>query len=434
MKKTKLLFLLLLASLCLASCKGKQREEQKETKNAELQTKEAAIKNLTDLEIVIEPSQFAAVTEDQSWSFETDMNQNSVPIQGIAESTETTYINCSDILIAFSKEESCAKVLCDKVNCQHNYTSQTECEANLEYQGLSANGLQYYDGNLYYTIKQGGIALCKVSSDGKKKMQAALISESSTGALYTFPWLIHRGNVYFWNEGKGLYKVPLLNPEQRELIVKEHNELDTSYHKLKAYGSYLYFMLAGKGEKKSFFCRYNIESGQIEQFPEIEGILDDFIVRENKIYYKIIGDTKIYQYDAVSEKKEIYFELENGTYSFYADSDYIYLPRVNSEDSFHYLYDVSADVYTWEKEFVGTIPFEKSVSEGTGQIFYEETFRIIGTDSARIYYQKWVVDSTKPDTSVKEEKTINYINKSEISEGGTDMKTALEDVPFANIM
>lgn len=432
MKKTKLFPLFLLVSLCLASCKEKQKDDSAKVQNTELKIKTVNIQELTELEIVTDKTQFSAVTNIQSWNFETDMNQNALPMNGLADTGEITYINSSNSLIKFPKSEFVASLACGKSDCQHYITNNQEenaitpveiaCEADLSVGVDVGMGLQYYDGYLYYIIKDGGIALCRISSDGIFKSQVALLSNKTSDAQNQIPWLIHRGNVYFWNQEEGICQVSLTNPALKNVIITRQRGADEQPI-LKAYGSFLYFTLPGAEKNAWLFCRYNIESGQIEQFSEIRGYLSNFVVREDKIYYQKYNENIVYQYDMSSEKNEIYFELENGDYSFYADLDYICLPKQDSmkgKDNFNGDYDILADVYTWDKVYVGVIQLEKEASDRQQdeKPISHETIHITGSDSDRIYYQSEVEDDWS------KQRVISYINKSELSENGTMMKIA----------
>ena len=426
--KQKFLLLLLLVSLCLTSCREKQDNDVTENDNAKQNVHTVDIRGLTKLDIVTDNTSFSADAEEQSWHFETDMNQNSLPLSGIADSGENTYINCLNSLIKFPKNAYTASIMCEKADCLHiidsleNKNSITPadiaCEADLSIGENFGMGLQYYDGYLYYIIKDGGIGLCRISSDGRFKSQIMLLADNASGnPEQNIPWLIHRGNVYFWNYKEGVCRVSLLNPKSRDVIMIRQEGSD-ELPILKAYGSFLYFVLPGAKEDVWLFCRYNAESEQIEQFTEINGRLTDFIVKDNKIYYQKYNEALIYQYDIDAGKNEVYFELESKENSFYADADYIYIPHADSMGGNDESFNVMADVYTWDKVYVGIIQMKKKIkdkSSGSSESIY-----IVGSDEDRIFYQREI------DSGRQKRQIISYINKSEISENGAIMNIAYE--------
>lgn len=54
----------------------------------------------------------------------------------MAESENITYLNCSNILVAFSKENGSAKILCEKPNCEHISINSDACGTDLRTLGV----------------------------------------------------------------------------------------------------------------------------------------------------------------------------------------------------------------------------------------------------------------------------------------------------------
>lgn len=430
MQKKKLLCMILCGSLLVTACTKKQ-ENQEEPESTEPQSKALEISDLTDLDIIADRSQFILAEQDQTYNLETDMSLNGSSADNIASSGETAYFNCKGALIALPKDSEHAFVVCDEEECEH-YLVRGTCSSLLAPTNVEVSGLQYYEGNLYYIVSDGGgMALYKSMINGNIRNQYAFLDErksSLTGYVVEKQWVIHRGYIYFWSEGKGIYRMPLVNAFSTELIMAVPS--DEIYPLIiKAYGSYIYFTVLTEfqEEESGYFCRYNIESGQIEEFTDIPGKLDDFVVRDGKIYYSKWSELGIYQYDVQTGENQIFLQEKNADISFYADSDYIYVPQAGSEkigkagDSVRIL----ADVYTWDGTFAGTVPIghEKFVTVGTVDEEKTEVSRrvesdMIGSDDDRIYYQDTVEEGKKL--------VLTYVNKSEISSDNTPIHNAGE--------
>lgn len=410
--------------ILLTSCAGKEKEPD-EPESTEAESKPLKLQDLTALDIVADRAAFPAAAQDQSYNSETDMDINGSSVDDITESKENIYFNYMNALFMIPKNGDTVEIVCDDPDCKHVLSRTPSCLAALAPSG-SKTGLQYYDGNLFYVVAdKAGLALYKSTLNASLKRQFAFLDEKKVsigGYLADSQWVLHRGYIYFWNEGRGIYRMPLEDTSVTELIMAMPTVTDMLEEKiffpmLKAYGSYVYFTFPN--EEKGYFLRHNIESGQLEQFADLPGNLDNFVVRDGKIYYSVQSENGIYQYDIATGENTLFLQEEHTIFSFLADTDYIYVPQKNSEttgksgDSV----EVLADVYTWSKELVGTVPFGREVfvaggkTEEEPQIFSYGELDMIGSGGERIYYKN---------TAEQGEKTkliFRYINKSEISEG-----------------
>lgn len=406
MRKKRIILIAGMASaacILLISCtSGKKKQSGPEHKEAE--SEPLKLQNLTALDIITDQTQFTPAAQDQSYQPETDIEFGGSSIDNITESAQNIYFNYKNILFTIPKNGTAVSPVCNMPECNHVFSKTTSCFASLMPNKRNA-GLQYYEGGLYYVAADdSGLSLYKSTMDGHLKRKYAFLDEkkaSIDGYLSENQWVLHRGYIYFWNEGRGIYRMPISNICVTELIMAMPEMTDASQEKifspiLKANGSYIYFTFPN--EAKGYFLRYNTESGQLEQLGGLSGNVDNFIAKSEKIYYSIQPENGIYEYDIATGQNALFLPKENTDFPFLADMDYIYVPKKSNETAGKS--EVSADVYTWEKEPAGTIPF------GTdGELDF------IGSDENKIYYKK-------SQTQQRGEKVkFCYINKSEIAEG-----------------
>lgn len=457
MKKKSLLLTILCGTLLifctlLAACteKDKNQEETEEAAKAEDMEKEIEtinLSNLTTLEVITDCTKFTPVTQDQSYHFETDMNPSHVNysfIRNFTDLGDTIYMSRSrGGLFAFQKDTGSAGIACDKPDCEHDMTTTGgDCQANLHMLDLDVSGLQYYNGDIYYTL--GLTMLYKMSPDGEVKYKyASLLGEKEYG---TGEYLIHRGNIYFYAKNEGIYKMPIDNPSYKELIVGMP-EGSSPTVTLQAYGSYVYFTIYDyrfyDGEEKIYAAaRYNIESNQIEQFLNIKENEGSILVHDGKIYYQEYQEdnqgNSIYRYDIASGENEIFLQGERnkgtniGFYPIYGDLDYIYISKwVYEEESYYTGGGNSSDyeylAYTWDGEIAGEILMRYYTDLDNRkplEIHHFKNTDLTGSDSGRIYYMSMEYDwqINEDGTQYKEiegsrKLVISYINKSELSVG-----------------
>lgn len=394
------------------------------------------IRTYTNLEVITDRLKFTSVTQDQNYNPETD---SSAYFSGLGELSmtvdigDTVYIARKEgDLFAFQKETNTAKISCGKSDCKHKIEEEGECEANLRVVDADVSGLQYYKGNLYYTLSTYNSSLLyKMSVNMKKKQYyISLLGENEYGAG---GWLIHRGYIYFYSSGDGFYRMPVDNPKQKEKLI---TLMDSSIQ-IQADGSYIYFVICGKGAQA--VARYNIESEQIEQFTDItKKRINKFLINNGKIYFVERPNGTIFSYDVNTGKKESFLSEKTGeqitNYSIVsADFDYIYVEErvysitdsINSPDT-----EKRVCVYTWDGIFAGAI---SSFSKIGGivktlkplQVFHNESSIWAGNDNERIYFIEEAYDTQCDENGYNEKfvagtgkRTISYINKSELSVDG----------------
>jgi len=391
------------------------------------------IRMYTNLEVVTDRAKFIPVVQDQSYNPETDMNRSS---SFVADTGETVYIAKENgELFAFQKETGTAALACSKSGCEHKIEAGGECEANLCVVNARFGGMQYYKGDLYYALSNWNSSiLYKMSVDTKtKQYYTSLLGEKKYGGG---AWLIHRGYIYFVSAGDGFYRMPVDNPEQKEQLIS----LPNAGFNIKAYGSYVYFIFSN-GEFETF-ARYNIESGQIEQFTDMtKGYIIDFLVNDKKIYFTEISDSfsTVFCYDTSTGKTEPFLpeiakRWEEYSISF-GDLDYLYVIDTAYDIDVTHRREKSRRLcaYTWDGVFAGEV-YSTEVHDTVRKlkpfdIFHYESFKEVGSDSDRIYFLDEIYD-TQVDESGAIEKlvegtgktVVSYIDKSELSAEGVDLQ------------
>lgn len=393
----------------------------------------------TDLEVVTDRAEFTPVTQDQSYNFETDMNPyqqtEAYYANYMTETKDTIYIaKKNGVLFEFQKETASAKLACNKPDCKHDQTKlEEDCEANLRVIDAKVGGIQYYKGDLYYSMTGGNSAiLYRMSLGSKVKYKCvSLVGEKGYGGVN---WLIHRGYIYFTVGDEGIYKMSVDNPADKELIVRQPD--DSFSIDIKAYGSYLYFYISSKNE--TAMARYNMESEQIEQFIDLKEDILEFTVKNDKIYFdKYVDlDTGIYSYNLLTGEIETFLEEHKDKreicyHLLYADSDYFYIYESNverfiDEEPFENLSPEKIyGVYTPEGTLAGKLYYPDNSDSRELEplkIFHNESYYLIGSDSDRVYYIGEAYDTQVQEDGVIEEVmegtekiVILYSNKSEMS-------------------
>lgn len=451
MKRRKWLFMILcliFSNIILFTfCTKKETEYETESEEVpragdnEQEIKLLNFHDFTELEVVTDCAKFTAVTQDQSYCFETDMNPSCIPEKRITDAENIVYMSQAESgLFAFQKETASADIACNKPDCKHDVnTIGGECQANLRVLNAEIGGIQYYSGDFYYTLADGASILYKMSSNHEiKSSYTTLLGKKESGRCGG--WLIHRGYIYFYVEKDGLYRMPVDNPLNKELLIHT-SKSGISLKYLFAEGSYVYFAIL---ENYPSFAagRYNIETNQIEQFMGMERPDTNMLVHDGKIYYMGYSEESegevIYQYDVAEEKNKIFFQREddkNLTTDFWllhADSDYIYIRKhVYGRTDDYYngnqeLFESDSYLaYTWDGAAVGEILNTEKYYDNSYNpldIFSREKAELVGSDSDRIYYlsKKWDVQVQENGILEKvvegtEKSVISYINKSEIS-------------------
>lgn len=427
-----------------------EAEKVLKTEDIEKKLKMLDLNNLTNLEVIKDCTKFIPVTQNQSYNPETDMNQNHFSGVNFTDIGDTVYISLSNGgLFSFSKNTRSAGIACDRPDCEHDAeTAGGDCQANLHSLNLDVCGLQYYKGDLYYTL--GGTMLYKMSLDRELKYKyASLLGEKGFG---TGNWLIHRGYIYFCSLNEGIYKMPVDNPSYKELIIRVPEGLSSDMY-IKAYGSYLYFTICNSKENFYAAARYNTESNQIEQFMNVgENLQDinwqenaflenmiglrDIMIHNQKLYYtEGNGNTMqsiIYQYDIASGKNEVFLKGEDKDTCFgliYSDSDYIYIWKEVYERKDYYEGGEKKSIsgyfaYTWDGELVEELLNSAEIDDSREplEIVHHKIQRLVGSDSSRIYYLSMECDwkTGEDGTSYNElegsrKVIISYINKAEFN-------------------
>ncbi|MDE7308794.1 MAG: hypothetical protein K2N61_09085 [Lachnospiraceae bacterium] len=432
------------------SQKESESKETSKTGDMEKEPKMINLSNLTTLEVITDCTKFTPVTQDQSYNFETDMNQNRRSRTGFTDMGDMVYLSLSNGgLFCFYKDTGSADIACDRPDCEHDVkTAGGDCQANLHQLDLDICGLQYYKGDLYYTL--GGTMLYKMSLNREIKYKyASLLGEKGFG---TSDWLIHRGYIYFYSLNDGIYKMPVDNPSYKELIISMPEGISSDTY-MKAYGSYLYFTVYNSKKSSYAAARYNTESNQIEQFVNVGENLNDIIWDDNTFLNSIIGlsnimvhDGKlyytegdgytwksiIYQYDIASGKNEVFLKGEDKDTNLgliYGDSDYIYIWKNIYEGEDYYSGEEDRSIssyfaYTWDGELAGEIlnANEMDYNEEPLEIVHCKSQILVGSDSNRIYYlsMEWDQQTEEDGNSFNEiegsrKVIISYINKAELS-------------------
>lgn len=406
------------------------------------------IRAYTNLEVVTDRTRFTPATQDQSYNPETDMNM----CYSIADIGENVYIAKEDgeletgDLFVFQKGSGTAALACGKSDCEHKIEAGGECEANLRVLDADVGRIQYYKGDLYYSLGDYKASiLYKMSINTKTKQKyVSLLGEKESGSG---GWLIHRGYIYFVSSGDGFYRMPVDNPKQKEQLITLPEDGGIGF--LKASGSYIYFVFS----KREFeaFARYNIESGQIEQFTDMtkQYMTNAFQVNNGKVYFteKVDSFQTIFCYDISTGEKQAFLPEEtqkkNTEFTISsADLDYIYVREAACvwDGQYRREADVRIYAYTWDGVFAGELPlstgFSYSGEVKPFQVFHHESSAEIGSDSDRIYYLGEIYDTQANEYGTNSNNyvegtgktVISYINKSELSaEGGIPQKyTACE--------
>lgn len=448
------IFCIILSGILLVSCTKKEKEAENETEDIlkgwedefEEEKPEPELLNLnqfTKLDVVTDRTKFVPTAQDQTYNKETDMNLNcfSKTQSMDVRSTDTgsvVYINAmgKNSLFAFEKNTCTAGIACNKPDCEHDMKAAKEkCQADLCVMEAKIDGMQYYNGVLYYTLTSGNATiLYKTSSDHEIKSQyVMLLGEKGYGECKN--WLIHRGYIYFYVEKDGIYKMSFENPADKELLINV-SESSLSVQPFFAEGSYIYFSLYRNNE--TTLARYQTESNQFEQFTDIKEIRS-FFVNNGKIYYTYwdneLGNI-VYQYDTASGKNEVFLQgedIKNFDTTFimlHRDSDYLYIRKQITQKGDYYSEEsrpeISYCIYTWDGNLAGKIWKTESDSNmrilEAFKVYHHEQVILAGSDNDRIYYIGEEYDTQVQENGVSEEVLegtakiqIFYIDKSEIS-------------------
>jgi hypothetical protein len=358
------------------------------------------------IEILEDSADFTAVTADQTYQFETDMNSGCMANNNITDAGEMIYtVIDNKYLCAFPKSGEKAEFLCNKPDCTHN---------DLSCNGLLTNdsvyGIQYYEGFLYYTvIGSGSIDLYKVNLDGSERERVCNLAtvETHGDGANSINWIIHRGSIYYvyrmeagetedgyyLNGSNCIYRRDLEETQDSELLMAVNCGMDSQYVPLKGYGSYLYFVSPEELEGEGTVYRYNTESDKLEKMQELGNDVTDLVMYEGNIYYKKHSDDfkNVYEYDEKKNENKLFLTVEEGgLFELYCDHEYLYLLCEDTPDE-GTVSLINMKVYAWDKETVGDVLFsgmyvlEENIAED-GTFLESEQIRYLGSDEGRIYY------------------------------------------------
>lgn len=407
-------FLLGLA-VCLSGCSGNASREEKNTDSIA----SGGISGVTvseGCEIVENKEDFYQVKEEQAYNESTDCN-NGV-LDSVSMDCNENYVYClqNGVVYCMDKNSGNFIALCDKPDCAHN---TADCNAYVA--GGHGIDIDVYENYIYSIVQNKDeekitLDLIKMSKDGSGEREIAVnlasmkLEDNNSVAVR---WIIHRGYIYYvyilnsgytedtyyLNGSNCIYRRALDGSGEAECIMPLDLYMDKNYVKLKAVGSYVYFIMPEIDDAglKGKLYRYNTESDKIEYISQAGYIADYAAVGETLIFKKAGNPYEIWRYDSSDNSAARLFEADKNIgqayYDVCADDHYIYNLYDNG--------DGSAVVYVacdYEGNYIGQ--FEKP-----------QEYEYMGMDEKNIYFQ------TNTDNDVK----FCYITKEEALSGAAEM-------------
>lgn len=287
------------------------------------------------------------------------------------------YINEAHIKM-LDKESKTVKPFCNKPECSH---TTEDCSSSFK----DVLGMFYYNKYIYimrqeYFANEEAwdkmeINLYRVSIETQEREKVKNIAVALTGNKgidsFSIAYIQHRGYLYFiydigtggekelfYNNGSNsLYRISLESDSEKECIanMKRTGGLITSFLRLQASGSYVYYMIPdeeGMGE----VYRFNTETLKNEALNLGVIAMENFVIWDGDIYYKKDWtETKIYRLSSDMTREELYIDTQASGYNKSSDfricEDYMYVTSFN--DDTYKLYTL----YNKEGEYVAELDF-----------------------------------------------------------------------------
>ena len=326
-----------------------------------------------------------------------DMQQNyNVYLRNLMCELNDVYYFIMDTKIHFfDKKTNQMGVLCGKPECDHMTDS---CNGHVIYDNFLAS----YDGKIYLiTSSEKGTELYRVNPDGTGREVVRELNSLSgmNGRVY-----LHREHVYtsICNQqvknGKTsttfeMYQYDLENGKPDLLMTFTHEYIEVvHYHIIE---DYIYFaMQYTESESSKLAIRiYDITSKSFvsEWEGEIKGRINNFIVKENSLYFvqRITGGNEsalqILQYDLESQQIKESKKMNDGPGTYHISRKYIHVVRSKTGTFF-------------VMDYNGKIMEEGALVEG--QQDGNMVCRFIGEDGEALLYQCYKTTEDRLEISV----------------------------------
>ena len=328
--------------------------------------------------------------------FQKNMNQSTdESIYSMCESEDGYYFEWSGTAYYLDKETGESTVLCGKPDCDHEFTEEKTCNAN-----VNTYFLTYYNGKIYYNngdciLENGsfvdkGERLYSMNLDGTEHNAVQNLDFAISGDtnMYVNAPMIHRGNVYFCYSGV-LYTVPLGDKIENaveiygdEIISDGSMIVDTNatYYELWADGDMVYFMAKNvrqaNGTYKDTLFSYNPQENKTEkvwQVPEKSEVgswdttgvsVSQWYVSDGYIYFYLFGNDIWYtELSTGKTNKLVDLKLDAGIAAFSDEYIAVINKEYNGFMSFDGIPSVTGGdtlyVYSYDGKMIGEISLEQ---------------------------------------------------------------------------
>lgn len=289
---------------------------------------------------------FVTPMESQDFIAETDCN-NTISFTASMDSVnDDVYFIRDRYLWYLDKSTMEYNLVCSRPDCEH---TNEECTAFVS--EMRNTDVDIYEDSLYVVayVDEGEktlLKLIKIAKDGSEREAICTLAEATLKNEDTLPsvrWVIHRGYIYYaYTLGNGytadsyylngsncIYQKSITGGESKCIIALDIG-LDINLLKLKATGSYLYFVMPTLSENgiSASLYRYNDETAKIESLNDV-GKIADYALTKDAIYYKKTDDSyAFYVYDFNNGTADVAFVSEEESEECYleidADETYIY--------------------------------------------------------------------------------------------------------------
>ncbi|MBP3339121.1 MAG: hypothetical protein J6L69_06935 [Lachnospiraceae bacterium] len=326
--------IVLLFTILLVGCDEKQEKDRKLDSIADhgIETVEKP-KGVT---MVTDVDKFVIVTDDQKYDINRDDSLTVRSEYSIAESENAYYFVEGYSLYFYDKETEEYLIACNKPDCEHADEGE-ECNAYICTNDY--NAIQYYDGYIYYVVRESNdFNLYRKSVEAgttEKVLNIVNVEQRASGqSNMQICWILHRGYIYYVGQfGSGitedsyylnysncLARIKLEADSKSEILMALPAEcmmINPHLVNIQASGSYVYFVSPYYNEKVkdmvSDVYRYNTEANHIERLDIGEVSWMNYIVSENRVYYKRSDSSdRLYAYDVNTNTSKEFVRTEDG--------------------------------------------------------------------------------------------------------------------------
>ncbi len=334
MNKKGIMLLIMLLFFSFAGCDEKEVKDKKldsiADKNIETVEKPKGVTMVTDVD------DFVKVTADQTYDISADDSLTVRSEYGIAESEDAYYFIEGYSLYFYEKETGEYLIACNKPDCEHADEGK-ECNAYICTNDY--NDIQYYDGYIYYVVSESNdFNLYRKSVEAgttEKVLNIVSVEQRASGqSNMQICWRLHRGYIYYvgqfgsgltedsyyLNDSNCLARIKLEAGSKAEILMVLPTEcmmVNPHFVNMQAGGSYVYLVSPYYNEEAndmvSDVYRYNTEANQIEKLDIGEVSWMNYIVAENRVYYRRLDICdKLYVYDINTNTSEEFIKTEDG--------------------------------------------------------------------------------------------------------------------------